>query len=215
VLQGAQTPSSGQRNQISPYNGRNLDGEFESGRRKEDGDVAGYDRRRPEDKGKGDKARAEDGSATLNIARLSSASVALRAAVGMASQPSLRRLMIAGADDDSDGRGRDVDFISILSGILSVLPSARATATQPTSSSHLLDAVIEAEQAVLVALEIIAQIDAQVDFGLRSNGARSFLETVARKLLPAVSSLSVHAGKQYKLWCGTMSRPLFRIYLTT
>jgi hypothetical protein len=199
VLQGAQTPSSGQRNQISPYNGRNLDGEFESGRRKEDGDVTGYDRRRPEDKGKGDKARAEDGSATLNIARLSSASVALRAAVGMASQPSLRRLMIAGADDDSDGRGRDVDFISILSGILSVLPSARATATQPTSSSHLLDAVIEAEQAVLVALEIIAQIDAQVDFGLRSNGARSFLETVARKLLPAVSSLSVHAGKQYKL----------------
>ena len=204
VLQGSQTPSSGQRNQISPYNGRNLDGEFESGRRKEDSDVAGHDRRRPEEKGKGDKARTEDGSATLNIARLSSASVALRAAVGMASQPSLRRLMIAGADDDSDGRGRgDVDFICILSGILSVLSSARATATLPASNSHLLEAVIEAEQAVLVALEIIAQIDAQVDFGLRSNGARSFLETVARKLLPAVSSLSVYAGKQWELSCVT------------
>lgn len=204
ALQAGQTPSSGHRSQISAYNGRNLEGEFESGRRKEDGDASGYDRRRPEDRGKGDRAKAEDGAATLSIARLSSASVALRAAVGMASQPSLRRLMIAGADDDSDvARGRgDVDFICILSGILSVLPSARAIATlsSATSSSFLLDAVIEAEQAVLVTLEIIAQIDAQVDFGLRSNGARSFLEAVARKLLPAVSSLSVHAGKHESLY---------------
>ena len=87
-----------------------------------------------------------------------------------------------------------MDFIRILSDVLAVLPSARSTAASYTGKNQafILEKIVEAEQSALVALEIIAQIDVLVDFGCRSNGANAFLEIVSRRLLPVVSSLSVH-----------------------
>ena len=89
-----------------------------------------------------------------------------------------------------------MEFISILSDVLTLLPSVRAAASTITGKASfiLLEAIGQAEQAALVGLEIIAQIDILTDFGpdSSSNGAHFFLEIVAKKLLPAVSSLSVH-----------------------
>ena len=84
--------------------------------------------------------------------------------------------------------------MSILSDVLTLLPPVRSTATQSMkrNDSIILEAVGEVEKACLVALEIIAQIDILVDFGTKNSRIRTFLEVLTRKLLPAVSCLSVH-----------------------
>ena len=193
VLQ-AVTPSSPRSR--TPF-GRNLDGEFESGRRGEDSEANTSDSHTADEHGDGGKGFDESGVKTLSIVRLLSAAATLRAAAGMASQPSLRRLMVAGGDEETKGSRGDIGFIRILSDILTVLPTSRAAASAISSTqsgSEVFDAVVQAEQAAIVALEIIAQIDTTSDFGHKSSGARSFFETVARTLLPAVANLSAHPG---------------------
>ena len=200
VLQ-AVTPSSPRSR--TPFNGRNLDGEFESGRRGDDSETYTNDSRRADDHVDGGKGHDDNSPKTLSIARLLSAAATLRSAAGMASQPSLRRLMMAGGDDESKGTRGDIGFIRILSDILTVLPASRSAASAISSTqsgSEVLDAVVQAEQAAIVALEIIAQIDTTSDFGRKSSGARSFFETVARTLLPAVANLSAHPGASSSLF---------------
>ena len=88
----------------------------------------------------------------------------------------------------------EIEFLSTFSDVLDLLPRVRAKASESMNRNDLifLGAVGEAEKACLVALEIIAQIDILVDFGTKNSRIRTFLEVVTRKLLPAVSSLSVH-----------------------
>lgn len=197
VLQAGTPSSPRSRTPFGLCNGRNLDGEFESGRRGDDSETHMNDSRRTDDHSDASKGYDEGGVKTLSVSRLLSAAATLRAAAGMASQPSLRRLMVAGGDDESKGARGGAGFIRILSDILTVLPASRAAASAISSAqsgTEVLDAVVQAEQAAIVALEIIAQIDTTSDFGHKSSGARSFFETVARTLLPAVANLSAHAG---------------------
>lgn len=182
---------------LTPYNARNLNGEFDSDRRTDDDELIDDIR---------NTNYNNSVSGVLNVSRLLSGCVSLRASVSMASQPSLRRLMVSGGEDGpglgvgSDEMTGDIEFILILSDILQCLPTVRSVITatpssSSSSSSHALELVIQAEQAVLVALEVIAQIDVLVvDCGSRFQGAKSFLQAVARKLLPAASNLSVHVG---------------------
>ena len=197
VLQAGTPSSPRSRTPFGLCNGRNLDGEFESGRRGDDTETHMNDSRRTDDHSDASKGYDEGGVKTLSVSRLLSAAATLRAAAGMASQPSLRRLMVAGGDDESKGSRGGAGFIRILSDILTVLPASRSAASAISSAqsgTEVLDAVVQAEQAAIVALEIIAQIDTTSDFGHKSSGARSFFETVARTLLPAVANLSAHAG---------------------
>ena len=100
VLQSQRTPtanssSSGSRgnnnNPVGQFNRRNLIGEFESGKHNEGSDYKGNN---------SPKKSLSDGKSgdSISLPRLSSACVALKAAISMASQPSLRRLIIAGGE---------------------------------------------------------------------------------------------------------------------
>ena len=229
VLQANQTPiTPGLRDPktLTPYNSRNLNGEFDSDRRVDDDDVV-VDIRSNIGVNVGVGVGVGGVNGVLDVSRLLSGCVSLRAAVSMASQPSLRRLMVSGGEDGSgSGVGShemtgDIEFILILSDILQCLPLVRsAIASTPSSSSsssssssHALEMIIQAEQAVLVALEVIAQIDVLVgDPGSRFQGAKLFLQAVARKLLPAASNLSVHVGTFLPLPCSVFCTMHVHVY---
>ena len=86
------TPSS------EKLNGRNLEGEFEDGKSDElNQNQNHYQNSKPDGKHNGNERE------TVSIARFTSACVAVRAAVSMASQPSLRRLMMAGGGGGGGG----------------------------------------------------------------------------------------------------------------
>ena len=108
VLQSQRTPtinssSSGSKgNQNIPsgqYNGRNLIGEFESGKQNDGSDYKGRARREERDNNSPKKTIFDGQSRdSISFPRLSSACVALKAGISMASQPSLRRLIVAGGE---------------------------------------------------------------------------------------------------------------------
>ena len=72
-------------------NGRNLEGEFENQNLNQNQNQINYQSQL--NKGNKGNQRRKD---TINVSRFISACTAVRAAVSMASQPSLRRLMVAG-----------------------------------------------------------------------------------------------------------------------
>lgn len=135
-----------------------------------------------------------------DLALLVSNAHILRAAVSIASQPLLRRLMISAGPE----------FPLALADVLCALPAARssiqstgsAALEQGTEDRHAeeADAVSQVEQAALVALEAVAQVDLlgldNDNLGGSALGAEksmgSFLHAVATRLISAAAGLSNH-----------------------
>lgn len=122
----------------------------------------------------------------LDMTRLVSAADSLRSAMSFASQPLLRRLIVACGGD----------FASALAEALVSLPALRGTmagdARDRARDSDALaedEALGQVEQAALVALEAVAQIDLAESEGTLGAG---FLVAITTQLVGAAAGLASH-----------------------
>jgi len=136
----------------------------------------------------------------MDVGSLATAADTLRAAVSLASQPLLRRLIVA------TGPHLAAALADTLEGLVAGRAAASSYAAAAAAATHSPSAAAEAqsagqavsrvEQAALAALEAVAHVDALdgdaqlVGAGVDSaDNAAAFLETVTTRLVPAAASL--------------------------